>query len=155
MRTHVASLICLTALLACNGSTPTDAVGASAAAPQGQAVDAPKGENCDVSLEGPGTAKAGEPTYATLSLKAKGDWKVNQEAPLKVRVSSQDAEVPTTKLGLEEASMLADKEVRMEVPFTPHTEGPASIEVHANFGVCDNVNCDLCKEHREVETLVN
>jgi hypothetical protein len=106
-----------------------------------------------MTVEGPASVEPGEPDHATISLRAKSGYKVNEEAPLRVTVDSVDVQLPRKEFGAGDAASLAPEEVKVEVPFAARSEGPTSLQVHAHYGVCDDESCAICRERRQLETL--
>lgn len=112
-------------------------------------------DNCDVTLEGPGHAKVGESGVATVSLRATGGYKLNQEAPFSVKVGESELSVAKKSFSIDDASVAAPEEVQMEIPFTADAAGHHDLEIHARFGVCSDDNCGFCRQKKKLQTVVD
>ncbi len=141
------------ALVACNGpASPSE----PAAAQDSPAAAAPApSADCTVEVEGPSSAVVGTRTNATVTLRPRGRFEVNQDAPLSVRVSSDSLSLDKARYTVDDATVLAPDEVAMEIPFSAATPGRHTLEVHAHFGLCGGDACALCRKTAELTTVVD
>lgn len=125
---------------------------APTAAAKGAADPAP---DCQVEVEGPASAAVGEASQARVTLRPTGAFEVNQEAPMEVAVRSDGLSTSKASYGVDDASVLAPREIQMSVPFTPTHSGEQTLEVKAHFGLCDGQACALCRKKAHLRTVVN
>jgi hypothetical protein len=153
-------LLVLSLLLACS----VQETGAPAPAPQlaTPAPTAPPAEeplatdpDCDMTAAAPPRVRIGEPATMTVSMSASGAYKLNHEAPFSVGVTSDRLRTSKPRYSLDDASVLAPHAVTLEIPFLAHTPGEHALEVHASFGLCSDADCSLCKERRQLTTIVD
>lgn len=158
--------LALGAFIACKGAdadpdgtaapTPAAPVAAAGKGPAAAAdTSGADGDNCDVTVEGPDRTKLGEPAVATVSLRATGGYKLNQEAPFSVEVGESELTVAKKDFSIDDASVAAPEEVQMEIPFSGHAAGDHDLEIHARFGVCSDDNCGFCRQKRKLKTVVD
>jgi hypothetical protein len=94
----------------------------------------------EITTEGTSTKlKAGDTGKVVISIKVKDGAHVSDEAPLKIELSSKQSSLAKEKLTLADA--LDKNAPRFEVPFTPKTQGPTSIEAKMTFYVCTEKQC--------------
>ena len=91
--------------------------------------------------------KAGETGKIVISIKVKNGAHVSDEAPLKIELSSRESSISKQKLTLAD-SLNPKKEgekdypdPKFEVPFTPATQGPTSVEAKMTFFICTEKLC--------------
>ncbi len=120
-----------------------------------RAAEATASFRCSVSVDELPKTAVGARGVARVSLRATNGYHVNQEAPLEVTVASDDLDLPRSRFGVAEASLLAQDEVRMEIPFSARTPGRKSMSVHARFGVCSDSKCAECRQLRRMSTLID
>ena len=154
-------------LVGCGGESPAPVAGAASESPMAGSVKTPSAVeavaapaesddgNCDVTVEGPGRTKVGQEAVATVSLRATGGYKLNQEAPFSVQIGEGPLTVGKTKLSIDDASVAAPHEVQMEIPFSSAAAGEHSLEIHARFGVCSDEDCGFCRKKRQLHTVVD
>ncbi|HEY0881848.1 MAG TPA: hypothetical protein VGD87_09965 [Archangium sp.] len=83
--------------------------------------------------------KAGDTGKLVIAIKLKDGAHVSSEAPLKIELSSKQSSLAKEKLTLSDST---DKDTpRFEVPFTPTTQGPTSIEAKMTFFICTEKQC--------------
>jgi hypothetical protein len=95
----------------------------------------------DVITEGSTTKlKAGETGKVVISIKALNGAHVSDEAPLKIELSSKQSKLSKEKLTLAD-SIKNSPNPRFEVPFTPSTQGPTTVEAKMTFFICTEKLC--------------
>jgi hypothetical protein len=83
--------------------------------------------------------KAGDSGKVVIAIKLKDGAHVSDQAPLKIELSSKQSSLAKEKLTLSDST---DKDTpRFEVPFTPKTQGPTSIEAKMTFFICTEKQC--------------
>lgn len=91
--------------------------------------------------------KAGETGNIVISIKVKNGAHVSDEAPLKIELSSKQSTLSKEKLTLADSKNLRKEgeknypDPRFEVPFTPTTQGPTSVEAKMTFFICTEKLC--------------
>ena len=90
--------------------------------------------------------KAGERGKLVISIEAKGEAHVSDEAPLRIELKSKDAKLEKEKLTL--ADSLTKRapngeypSPKFEVAFTPSAQGKTSVEAKMTFFICTAKLC--------------
>jgi hypothetical protein len=110
-------------------------------------------QHCELTATAPSRIVAGENSKITVSMQPRDGYKINQEAPLEVRVSSSGLE--QGRYSIDDATVLASEAVHMEIPFSAHAPGEHRLEVQAHFGVCSDADCAICRGRRELTTVID
>lgn len=89
-----------------------------------------------------GPYRAGEPAIFAVTLTPRGEYHINQEYPIEVRVTAPAAvTLPKATLARADAAEFADAKARFDVPFTA-TAGTHALEVKVDFAVCTPSTCE-------------
>lgn len=142
----------------CEETTPTPqpTSESSAAAEGGPATGKKAAAKVDaahyvVELEAAGPFKAGEKGAANVVLVPKGVYKVNDEYPMKLKLSDSDG-VTYEKATLKKADFeFSPKKGTFAVAFTPAKAGKAKISGTLSMSVCSEENCLIEKVSLEKE----
>jgi len=94
-----------------------------------------------VELEAAGPYKAGEPAVAKVVLVPKGIYKVNDEYPMKLKLSSIEG-VKYDKTTLVKSDFdYSPKKGSFNIPFTPANVGETKLAGTMSMSVCSDENC--------------
>jgi hypothetical protein len=106
-----------------------------------------------VEMKGPSSCKAGSECKVEISLKAKGEFHINDKYPLKFKAPDSPPEgVTFTKAVVKkEDGKFAEKEGTLPVGFTIAKSGKAKISGTFSFSVCSDANCVMDKVDLDVE----
>jgi len=97
--------------------------------------------NYAVELEAPGPYKAGEKAEAKVVLVPKGVYKINDEYPMKLKLSDADG-VTYDKATLKKSDFeYSPKKGSFSVSFTPAETGKAKLSGTMSMSVCSEENC--------------
>jgi hypothetical protein len=113
-------------------------------------------------LAGAGTARAealyevtktepklavGGTATATVTMKAKGGWHLNAEAPITVALTAPaGVTVPKPKLSRGDLAASSTDSARFDIPITAAEAGKKSITAEAKFVICQEQACKPVKE---------
>lgn len=97
--------------------------------------------------------KAGDTGKIVISIKVKNGAHVSDEAPLKIELSSRQSTLSKEKLTLSDSTNPRKEgeteypDPHFEVPFTPTTQGPTSVEAKMTFFICTEKLCSRQTRH--------
>jgi hypothetical protein len=78
----------------------------------------------------------------SLSLKARGEFHVNQDYPIDISLKGSDGiALPKAQLKKPDAAAFEEKLARFDVPFTASKAGQQRVEADVKFAVCTKENC--------------
>jgi hypothetical protein len=91
---------------------------------------------------------AGAEGMLVVTIKAKGDHKVNEEYPHKVKLDDPPAgiELPKSKLTKDEGSFSDKKTFTFKIPVKGKTAGSHTVTGMVKFSVCNESQCVIKKE---------
>ena len=109
----------------------------------------------DFKAEAPSSAKAGEKAEAKVSVKAKGEWKINKDYPTKLVLEETDGlKFEKTKLTKAEASSFDEHEAVFKVGFTAAAAGKKEIKGTLKFASCDKAGTSCIPKEEKVAISV-
>ncbi|WP_437594012.1 hypothetical protein [Sorangium sp. So ce1000] len=163
-RKPLSAAICLIALAGlpvlgsgCNQSEAATARGATEAPPASPQGGKSKVEDAVYTLEmkPTGTYKAGQEGLVEVSLLSKGDYHVNDQYPIKFKVTEAAAEgvsYPKPLLKREDG-VFDEKKGLLKVPFVAAKKGKTKVAGVLSFSICSAANCLMQKQ--ELEAVVD
>ena len=90
---------------------------------------------------------AGSTATATLTIKAKGGWHMNAEAPITLALTpATGLTVPKQKLGRGDLAASSADSARFDIPVSAAEPGKKSISAEARFVICQESACKPVKE---------
>lgn len=91
---------------------------------------------------------AGAEGVVVVTIKAKGDHKVNEEYPHKIKLDAPPAglELPKTKLTKDEGTFADKKTFTFKVPVKGKSAGTHTVTGEVKFSVCNDSQCVIKKE---------
>jgi DsbC/DsbD-like thiol-disulfide interchange protein len=90
---------------------------------------------------------AGGTATATLTIKAKGGWHMNAEAPITLALTpAAGLTVPKQKLGRGDLAASSVDSARFDIPVSAAEPGKKSINAEARFVICQESACKPVKE---------
>lgn len=94
------------------------------------------------------SVSAGGEGVVVVTIKAKGDHKVNEEYPHKVKLNDPPAglELPKTKLSKAEGTFSDKKTFTFNVPVKGKSAGTHTLTGEVKFSVCNDSQCVIKKE---------
>ena len=128
-----------------------------AAAPAPAAPPGPMSlpNRCTLALETPIPTAVGKTGVAHLTMRPSNGYHVNREAPIEVRVASNDLDLPREKLGRADAHVLGPSEIKIDIPFSARARGKKHLALEARFGMCSDTRCSECRGSSEVDAVVD
>jgi hypothetical protein len=90
---------------------------------------------------------AGSTAMATLTIKAKGGWHMNAEAPITLALTpAPGLTVPKLKLGRADLAASSADSARFDIPVSAAEPGKKSVGAEARFVICQESACKPVKE---------
>lgn len=91
-----------------------------------------------------------------IELEGRGPWKVNQEFPLRIRVTApQGAGVHPLELAREDASVFTEQAAKFEIPVKPELAGNHHVTCDVSFSMCTPEQCILENRTLALDLAVN
>ena len=89
----------------------------------------------------------GEPLKASVTVKAKQGWHLNQDAPFTLKLTpATGVQTPKLKLIRSDLAESTDTGARFDIPFTVAEPGRKTVEAEAGFVLCQETACRPIRE---------
>lgn len=137
----------------CSSSEAAQAPGKSAPAQVAAASKFDKDQYI-VEMKADGACSAGKECKATISLRSKGEFHINDKYPIKFKAPDSPPEGVTFTKAIvkkEDGGKFGEKEGTLPVAFTIAKAGKVKIAGTFAFSVCSDANCVMDKVDLEVE----
>jgi hypothetical protein len=100
-------------------------------------------------------APAGGKGTLSVTLAAKNGWKLNEEAPISVKLApGPGLTVDKPKLNRKDITQATKDKARFDVPFTAAEAGARSVDCEASYVICQESACKQVKEKLTVAVEV-
>jgi hypothetical protein len=140
--------------MAADPKTTTGAA-ASVPAPEPVVTGAKTSEpEYSVWLQGPAHATAGKPSSLQAVLVANGEWKCNENYPIKMKLGAPPAGVSFPS-PIATGASVTKKRASLAVPFVPSSIGTKTIQGTFHFSVCNASSCVMKKKALRIDVKVD